>query len=560
MVVEKKFSLRMSFENWLLLFGILLAILLRNITMLHPYSGQGNPPMYGDFEAQRHWMEITTNLPVKDWYRNTSDNNLQYWGLDYPPLTAYHMYFCGLIASYLNPNYTSLHNSRGFESDGLKNFMRMSVLIIDLLLYMPTVMIFYYTSVEFYQSIQVSRVESKKKPPLLHPFLSTILAFYYPGNVLIDHGHFQYNCASLGFTTLSVIFLIRGKNIFASVFFCFALNYKQMELYHSLPFFFYLLSTCIPRPGQKAISGLLSLFKIGLAVILTFYIIWYPFVSDFKSILQVLERLFPFNRGIFEDKVANFWCIVNVFYKLKTCDHSKLMRLCLFTTLSAVFPSSIDLFSRPNLRKFILALINSSLAFFLFSYQVHEKTILVAALPVVLYTPEDPFVCFWFLFVSVFSMLHLFVKDDLLDSVPTLLICYSTIFCLCMMYAYWRTKNSKNRPSIFQFIQYILEEEGCKTENDSNWKLLRYFARMKKDYSFLRNFLFTFTMAMSFVGCILILILYSVVTPPARYPDLFPLITSAYCCVHFLGFFLYFNIKQLQIPQDFGDIGDVKLK
>ena len=45
--------------------------------------------MYGDFEAQRHWMEVTWHLPLADWYRATPDNDLQYWGLDYPPLTAY---------------------------------------------------------------------------------------------------------------------------------------------------------------------------------------------------------------------------------------------------------------------------------------------------------------------------------------------------------------------------------------------------------------------------------------------------------------------------------------
>lgn len=44
--------------------------------------------MYGDFEAQRHWMELTTALPMRDWYRNTSSNDLLYWGLDYPPLTC----------------------------------------------------------------------------------------------------------------------------------------------------------------------------------------------------------------------------------------------------------------------------------------------------------------------------------------------------------------------------------------------------------------------------------------------------------------------------------------
>ena len=28
------------------------------------FKGAGKPPMYGDYEAQRHWMEITYNLPT----------------------------------------------------------------------------------------------------------------------------------------------------------------------------------------------------------------------------------------------------------------------------------------------------------------------------------------------------------------------------------------------------------------------------------------------------------------------------------------------------------------
>ena len=36
-------------------------------------------------------MELTNHLPTRQWY--TYD--LQYWGLDYPPLTAYHSWLCG---------------------------------------------------------------------------------------------------------------------------------------------------------------------------------------------------------------------------------------------------------------------------------------------------------------------------------------------------------------------------------------------------------------------------------------------------------------------------------
>ena len=46
-------------------------------------------------------MEITYNLKIKHWYQETNDNDLQYWGLDYPPLTAYHSWLCVKIAKLL---------------------------------------------------------------------------------------------------------------------------------------------------------------------------------------------------------------------------------------------------------------------------------------------------------------------------------------------------------------------------------------------------------------------------------------------------------------------------
>jgi hypothetical protein len=79
-------------------------------------AGAGNPPLYGDYEAQRHWMEITVHTPVKEWYRNTTDNDLSYWGLDYPPLTAYQSYSHGLALQALDPQSVALHTSRGYET------------------------------------------------------------------------------------------------------------------------------------------------------------------------------------------------------------------------------------------------------------------------------------------------------------------------------------------------------------------------------------------------------------------------------------------------------------
>jgi alpha-1,3-glucosyltransferase len=69
----------------------LLFVLVAWSVAIHPYSGEHAPPMFGDFEAQRHWLEVTFHLPRQQWYRY----DLPYWGLDYPPLTALHSLLLG---------------------------------------------------------------------------------------------------------------------------------------------------------------------------------------------------------------------------------------------------------------------------------------------------------------------------------------------------------------------------------------------------------------------------------------------------------------------------------
>jgi alpha-1,3-glucosyltransferase len=71
-------------SQWIVIPIILMIVgLFRWSVGLWGHSGFQTPPMHGDYEAQRHWMEITTHLPISQ------------WGLDYPPLTAYHSWLCG---------------------------------------------------------------------------------------------------------------------------------------------------------------------------------------------------------------------------------------------------------------------------------------------------------------------------------------------------------------------------------------------------------------------------------------------------------------------------------
>lgn len=218
-------------------------ICLRSIVSLQSYSGHNNSPMFGDFEAQRHWQEVTINLPIKDWYENTTDNDLLYWGLDYPPLTAYHSFVVGKIADSINGSYVELHKSRGISTESHKLFMRITVIAADAIIYLPAMLI---ACLVLYEKLL--RMNVQKSEGFLFTFIA--IAVLYPGQILIDNGHFQYNNISLGLTVFAVIAILMNRRILGAVFFVLALNYKQMELYHAMPFFCYLLANCFFDPDS----------------------------------------------------------------------------------------------------------------------------------------------------------------------------------------------------------------------------------------------------------------------------------------------------------------------
>jgi alpha-1,3-glucosyltransferase len=138
---------------------LFLALLLRAYVGLHPHSGEATPPKFGDYEAQRHWMarapqrlrvcawqpdatpqEITLHTPVAEWYVQTQSNDLAYWGLDYPPLSAYQSWLCGVTIAAVEPDALALGASRGYETPSSKRLMRASVLAFDALCLFPAVL------------------------------------------------------------------------------------------------------------------------------------------------------------------------------------------------------------------------------------------------------------------------------------------------------------------------------------------------------------------------------------------------------------------------------------
>merc|ERR1712226_89646 len=435
-----------------------------------PHSGYQKPPMLGDYEAQRHWMELAVNVPISSIYTNGASNNLSYWGVDYPPLTVYHSAFLGYIASVINGNWTKIDASHGIESYNHKFFMRASVVCSSLLTFVPA-------------SVALS---SKLREVLL---VFTLLMLN-PGLLLIDNAHFQYNAVSLGLLVLSVSFLITNKVVYASFSFCVAINYKQMELYHSLPVFFFLLSYCC----EKSIGNFFRRFvRISTTVMVCFTLLWLPYLSSVESVLQVVKRLFPLNRGLFEDKVANLWCTLNNIVKLRLIfDQGQLAILSAVLTIIASLPSCILVFTRRSLQSLLISLTSTSLAFFLFSYQVHEKSILLFTVPLAMLAEFlDPHLVVHYLSVSSLSMCHLYLKDEFL----LIGFSYTLLFSVLLHFS---CSDKRQRPAI--------------------------------DYKS--------PIIVSWSGFIAIILLMAYGPIPKKLPDIYVVLLCAYSFVHFFLFYL----------------------
>ncbi|RDW86299.1 dolichyl-P-Glc:Man(9)GlcNAc(2)-PP-dolichol alpha-1,3-glucosyltransferase ALG6 [Aspergillus mulundensis] len=391
---------RAGVSQWLVLPLVLMTVgLFRWAVSLWGYSGCKTPPMYGDFEAQRHWMEITTNLPLSKWY--TYD--LQYWGLDYPPLTAYHSWLLGKIGSFFDTTWFALDDSRGLEDPLLKVFMRATVIVSEYLVYIPAIITF------------LRRYTRMQAVPVWSSSIALVAILLQPATILIDHGHFQYNTVMLGLFVASLDAIMAGRMLWACTFFVGALGFKQMALYYAPVMFAFLLGICVfPR------IRLVRLLCIALVTIAAFAILLLPLLLgatatekqstpeppllqifpvklDHESSLylvlfqlaQIIHRVFPFSRGLFEDKVANAWCAIHTFYKLHRYEPDLLKRVSLGATLASILIPCIIIFRHPRASILLPAFATVGWGFFLFSFQVHEKSVLLPLLPMTLLIAGD---------------------------------------------------------------------------------------------------------------------------------------------------------------------------
>jgi alpha-1,3-glucosyltransferase len=147
--------------------------------------------------------------------------------------------------------------------------------------------------------------------------------------------------------------------------------------------------------------------SLGFFSVASLLIFFASFLYPLSQLSQALTRIFPFSRGLFEDKVANVWCSLNVIIKLREiASIPTLARLSAVITLGTTMPIVLGVAwvswqlrqgatgsqapkntlrsPAPTIKLLPYALFASSMAFFLFSFQVHEKSILLPLMPLTL--------------------------------------------------------------------------------------------------------------------------------------------------------------------------------
>ena len=152
--------------------------------------------------------------------------------------------------------------------------------------------------------------------------------------------------------------------------------------------------------------------RLGLAVLATFAFVWAPFLRNWMDAVQVLHRIMPMKRGLYEDYVANFWCTTSLLIKWRSlfsqqvcalcafhpkqcpmCNESRactpysvrdalticsmsspsvqaLIRLCTASTLIFTLPALVKEALKPTAKGLLTCMACSAFALYLFSYQV----------------------------------------------------------------------------------------------------------------------------------------------------------------------------------------------
>ncbi|KAL1496741.1 hypothetical protein AB1Y20_014332 [Prymnesium parvum] len=337
-----------------------------------------------DFEVHRHWMALTSSLPLSHWYTDTTSE----WTLDYPPFFAYFERCLALLAPLFDAEMLTL-SPTPYASPPTVLYQRLTVIFADIALL-----------------VGASRLASGT---------SLRLTVLNAGLLLVDHVHFQYNGLLVGLLLLVLAKLRRGEGggeVCAAAIFASLLQLKHLFLFAAPLVFVQLLRHHVMRAPRPALA-LRRLAGLGAVVVGVFGASLAPFAAV-GQLPQLARRLFPFGRGL----MHAYWA-ANAYALYATADKAMAAAgratgawsvaagqavgtaglvlpdirapHCAFLVLLLQAPVLVGTWRRPRPEAIAPAAVYCGLAAFLCGYHVHEKAILPPLLVLsAISPPADP--------------------------------------------------------------------------------------------------------------------------------------------------------------------------
>ena len=265
-----------------------------------------------DFNVHRNWLAITRNLPLSEWYFDDVHGTTLHT-LDYPPTFAYFEYILSnnpvtewLVSSGLVDDrcFALLPDTDNSVSKACVTFHRSTVILSDVILWIGA----YVASSAVFPDNSINNR------------WTFLLIVMNPGLLWLDHVHFQYNGMLLGILLVSIGLIVKGSTLkgpthhsyhllAAAAIFALLLTMKHLFLGLAPLYFVYLFSVYCMTPLFNVRNFLKVAVVTGSSLVVPFL----PFViqaDPMKQLSQMIDRLFPFGRGLVHDYwAANVWAI-----------------------------------------------------------------------------------------------------------------------------------------------------------------------------------------------------------------------------------------------------------
>ncbi len=371
-----------------------------------------------DFDVHRNWLAITRQLPISEWYFDDVNGGTVHT-LDYPPAFAFFEYLLSnnSLTDMVLPEgdrcLQLLPDSDNAPSDACVIFQRSTVVVYDVIFWGGA----YWACKAFHHG-----------KPQNYAMTAFLLVVLNPALLWLDHVHFQYNGMMIGIFLASLGCLFMGNNVTVAptpqnsnprqplaydlyhlcgaALYALLLNLKHLYLPLAPIYFCYLLQRYCLTPtilsGKARKQFLVDKFLL-LAIVTGSCLVlpWLPFVvakDDPKGmILQILNRLFPFGRGLVHDYWAgNIWALFSLLDRVWKLVAGKILNMeganlpepsptvCAFLLLVSILPGLWVASIRKSNKKLVESIVYVSFCAFMLAYHVHEKAILTALIPLTL--------------------------------------------------------------------------------------------------------------------------------------------------------------------------------